>query len=79
MTIQEQECFQEYLRSIEDELLEAVSADYIWLAAQYEDDTPDARFHWRRGACRAECGRRRKPRIWQRAAQAVGTPVPRVA
>ena len=37
MTTQEQDVFREYLRSIEDELLVAVSADYIWLAVQTED------------------------------------------
>ena len=79
MTIQEQEAFRDYLKSIEDELLEAVTADYIWLAAQYEEDEPDARFHWRRGACREECARRRQLRIWRRAERAVGDPVPQVA
>ena len=78
MTIQEQESFQDYIRSIEDELLEQVTADYIWLAAQY-DDEQDARFRWRRGACRAECARRRKLRIWYNAERAVGGPMPQVA
>ena len=48
MTTQEQDVFREYLRSIEDELLVAVSADYIWLAVQTEDEQPESRFHWRR-------------------------------
>ena len=71
MTIQEQQAFREYLGSIEDELLEAVTADYIWLAAQSEDEAPDSRFYWRRGACREECAHRGKLRIWSRAERAV--------
>ena len=69
MTIQEQEAFQDYLYGIEDELLEAVTADYIWLAAQSEEQGPHSRFQWRRGACRQECARRGKLRIWRRAEQ----------
>jgi hypothetical protein len=79
MTIQEQDAFRDYLRTIEDELLEAVTADYIWLAAQYRDDEPNARFQWRRGACREECGRRRKLRIWRNAEEKVAGPIPQVA
>ena len=67
MTTQEQDAFRDYLRTIEDELLEAVTADYIWLASQTEDEQPVSRFHWRRGACREECLRRGKARIWRRA------------
>lgn len=36
MTMQEQDAFRDYLRNIEDELLEAVTTDYIWLASQTE-------------------------------------------
>jgi hypothetical protein len=80
MTIQEQEAFQDYLRNIEDELLEAVTGDYIWLSAQYEkEDDQDARFHWRRAACKSECSRRRKLRIWRNAERAVGGPMTQVA
>jgi hypothetical protein len=79
MTIQEQAAFRDYLRAIEDELLEAVTADYIWLAAQYEEDEPSGRFLWRRSACREECGRRHKLRIWRNAERAVGGPMPQVA
>jgi hypothetical protein len=79
MTIQEQEAFHDYLRSIEDELLEAVTADYIWLAAQYEDEGGEDRFHWRREACRDECTRRRKLRIWRNAKRAVSNPIEQVA
>jgi hypothetical protein len=79
MTIQEQEAFRDYLRTIEDELLEAVTADYIWLAAQCEEDGPNARFDWRRGACREECARRGKLRIWRRAERAIASPVTQVA
>jgi hypothetical protein len=79
MTNQEQESFQDYIRNIEDELLEAVTADYIWLAAQYEEDGWDTRFHWRRAACRAECSRRRKMYLWRHAERAVSGPMPRVA
>ena len=64
MTTQEQDVFREYLRSIEDELLVAVSADYIWLAVQTEDEQPESRFHWRRGACREE-GRQEERRQGQ--------------
>ena len=79
MTIQEQESFKDYLRNIEDELLEQVTADYIWLSAQYEEDEQDKRFNWRRTACREECGRRRKLRIWRNAERAVAGPMPQVA
>ena len=79
MTIQEQQAFQEYLGTIEDELLEAVAADYIWLAAQSEDGTPDSRFHWRRGACREECAHRGKLRIWRRAERTISGPLSQVA
>ncbi len=80
MTIQEQESFQDYLESVDDELLEAVTADYIWLSAQYEEeDGSEARFRWRRVACKAECSRRRKVHIWRNAERAVGGPMPRVA
>jgi hypothetical protein len=57
MTPQEQDTFLEYLRSIEDELLEAVTADYIWLV-ETDDESPVSRFYWRRGACLEECSRR---------------------
>ena len=79
MTLQEQDAFREYLRNIEDELLEAVAADYIWLAAQGLDEEPNARYQWRRLACREECGRRRKLRIWRNAERAVAGPMPQVA
>jgi hypothetical protein len=79
MTRQEQEAFRDYLRTIEDELLEAVTADYIWLSSQSEDGQPDSRFHWRRGACREECLRRGKPRIWRRAEQGLAGAVGQVA
>lgn len=79
MTIQEQEVFEDYLRGIEDELLEAVSADYIWLASQYEEESPDARYCWRRSACYAECERRRKLRIWRRAEETINGAIPQVA
>ena len=79
MTIPEQEAFQDYLRSIEDELLQAVTADYIWLAAQHAGEEPGGRFHWRREACRDECVRRRKPRIWRDAERSVAGPIPQVA
>ena len=57
MTPQEQDTFLDYLRSIEDELLEAVTADYIWLV-ETDDEPPVSRFYWRRGACLEECSRR---------------------
>ena len=79
MTIQEQEAFREYLGTIEDELLEAVTADYMWLSSQTGDELPESRFHWRRGACHEECVRRGKLRIWRRAERAVAGPVPQVA
>ena len=79
MTQQEQDAFRDYLQHIEDELLEAVTADYIWLAAQSEDRSPYSRFYWRRNACRAECARRGKLRIWRRAEAAIHGPVGRVA
>ena len=79
MTIQEQDVFREYLKTIEDDLLESVTADYIWLAAQYGGDEPGNRFDWRRGACREECGRRRKLRIWRSAERAVSASIPQVA
>ena len=65
LTREEQDVFREYLRSIEDELLASVSADYIWLASQTEDEQPESRFQWRRAACQEECSRRGKPRIWR--------------
>ena len=79
MSEQEQDIFQEYLQHIEDELLEAVTADYIWLAAQSDEPAPHSRFCWRRDACRDECARRGKLRIWRRAQQAVSGPVGYVA
>jgi hypothetical protein len=79
MTIQEQQAFREYLGSIEDELLEAVTADYIWLAAQSDDEPTGSRFTWRRGACREECKLRGKLRIWHRAERAVSAPLSEVA
>jgi hypothetical protein len=78
MTIQEQQAFREYLGTIEDELLEAVTADYIWLAAQSEEE-PESRFHWRRGVCREECVRRGKLRIWRKAERDVSGPLTQVA
>jgi hypothetical protein len=75
MTIQEQEVFREYLRSIEDELLEAVAADYMWLAAQEGEEKFEARFDWRRRACREECARRGKLRLWQRAERTIFDPL----
>jgi hypothetical protein len=57
MTAQEQDTFLDYLRSIEDELLEAVTADYVWLV-ETDDEQPVSRFYWRRGACLEECSRR---------------------
>jgi len=78
MTIEEQQAFRDYLRTIEDELLEAVAADYIWLAGQSLEE-PDSRFHWRRGVCREECARRGKLRIWRRAERAITSPLTQVA
>jgi hypothetical protein len=79
MTAQEQESFRDYLRTIEDELLEAVTADYMWLASQTDDEQPESRFHWRRSACHEECVRRGKLRIWRRAERALAGPMPQVA
>ena len=79
MTTQEQEAFREYLATIEDELLEAVTADYMWLAAQTDEDQAQSRFLWRRSACHEECVRRGKLRIWRRAERALAGPIPRVA
>jgi hypothetical protein len=79
MTTQEQDGFREYLGSIEDELLEAVTADYLWLAAQETAENGHSRFQWRRAACREECVRRCKPRIWQRAEQSISGPSGHVA
>jgi len=79
MTKQEQDAFRDYLQHIEDELLEAVAADYIWLAAQSEDQEPYSRFYWRRNACREECARRGKLRIWRHAERAISGPVEQVA
>ena len=79
MTKQEQDAFREYLGTIEDELLEAVTADYMWLASQTDDDQPESRFQWRRIACHEECVRRGKLRIWRRAERAILGSVPRVA
>jgi len=81
MTKQEQNAFRDYLRTIEDELLGAVTADYIWLASQSEDENgqPDSRFHWRRGACHDECLRRGKSRIWRRAERELAGAVRQVA
>ena len=79
MTMEEQVAFRDYLRNIEDELLEAVTADYIWLTAQSEEQGPNSRFYWRRGACREECARRGKLRLWRRAERAVSGPIPQMA
>jgi hypothetical protein len=79
MTTQEQDAFRDYLRNIEDELLEAVTSDYIWLSSQTEDEQPESRFHWRRSACREECLRRGKPRIWRRAERALAGSMDQVA
>ena len=81
MTRQEQNAFRDYLRTIEDELLAAVTADYIWLAAQSEDenDQPASRFRWRRGACHEECVRRGKARIWRQAERELAGAVGQVA
>jgi hypothetical protein len=79
MSTQEQEAFREYLRTIEDELLEAVTADYMWLASQSDGEQPESRFQWRRGACHEECVRRGKLRIWRRAERALAGAIPQVA
>jgi hypothetical protein len=79
MTIQEQDAFRDYVGSIEDQLLEAVAADYIWLASQSDDQVSGARFEWRRATCHEECTRRGKPRIWRRAERAVGNSMAQVA
>lgn len=78
MTTQEQDAFREYLGTIEDELLEAVTADYMWLASQTEGEQ-ESRFHWRRTACHEECVRRGKLRIWRRAERAISGSIPQVA
>ena len=79
MTMQEQDAFREYLRTIEDELLEAVAADYIWLSTHTEEGQPESRFQWRRGACHEECLRRGKARIWRRAERELSGPMGQVA
>lgn len=79
MTVQEQDAFRDYLRTIEDELLEAVTVDYIWLSSQIAEDQTESRFQWRRCACREECLRRGKPRIWRRAQRALSGSVSDVA
>ncbi len=79
MTRQEQDAFREYLRTIEDELLEAVTTDYMWLAVQIDDEQPQSRFSWRRGACHEECVRRGKLRIWRRAERSLAGAIPQVA
>ncbi len=79
MTVQEQDAFRDYLRGIGDSLLEAVAADYIWLAGQSEDPVPGSRFEWRREACRHECARRGKLRLWRRAERSIHGPIEEVA
>jgi hypothetical protein len=79
MSEHEREDFRDYLQHIEDELLESVTADYIWLANQSEDQSPYSRFYWRRNACREECARRGKLRIWRQAKNAINGTMGQVA
>ena len=51
--------FRNYLQSLPQDLLESVTADYLWLASlTFDHGTRSADFVQRRECCREECARR---------------------
>ena len=63
--------FRNYLRELPNELLETVTADYIWLADLFVGEPPEAFHAGCREACRKECAVRGRPDLYQNARFAV--------
>lgn len=61
------EAFRQYLQRIEDDLLETVARDFVWLAWEFRDDPPEPGYVARREACREECVRRGRPQLFRNA------------
>lgn len=58
--------FREYLQSLPEELLESVTADYVWLAGlTFGRGAQPADFVQRRECCREECARRGVPHLYE--------------
>jgi hypothetical protein len=64
--------FSNYLQSLPEELLESVTADYVWLAGLTLDrgESPTD-FLERRECCREECARRGVPHLYELAEELV--------
>ena len=54
--------FRKYLESLPEDLLESVTADYVWLASLTFDHED---FLQRRECCREECARRGVPHLYE--------------
>ena len=62
-----EETFHQYLQRIDDEMLETVARDFIWLAWEFRNHPPAAGHAARREACREECVRRGRPQLFRNA------------
>ena len=64
--------FRKYLQSLPEELLESVTADYVWLAGlTFDQGAQSTNFVERRECCREECARRGVPHVYELAADIV--------
>ena len=58
--------FRKYLQSLPEELLESVTADYVWLASlTFDRGAQSADFAERRECCREECSRRGVSQLYE--------------
>jgi hypothetical protein len=58
--------FRKYLVSLPEDLLESVTADYVWLAGlTFDHGAQSADFLERRECCREECTRRGVPQLYE--------------
>jgi hypothetical protein len=58
--------FRKYLESLPEELLESVTADYVWLAGlTFDHGAHSTDFVQRRECCREECTRRGIPHLYE--------------
>jgi hypothetical protein len=74
------ETFRDYLQSLPEDLLESVTADYVWLAGQkFNRDPLATNFLLRRECCREECARRGTPQLYDFAESIVSPCITRVA
>jgi len=64
--------FRNYLQSLPEDLLESVTADYVWLAGLTLDrGALSTDFVERRECCREECARRGVPHLYELAEELV--------